>query len=249
MEDLKFICNEPALLYGRMLVIADLHLGVEKSIFGSSVELDLFRRNEERIFKLIEETGCKELVMLGDVKHDIPNMPFQERDNLGGFLKRINERVKLTIVAGNHDGGIREVAENIEVHGASGMMREGIALLHGHAWPSEKMMGADWLVLAHNHPCIELRDKLGYRSIEKAWIVGKLDARKTRRRYPEFNKDLKVVVMPAFSELVGGMVFNAVKGKDLLGPLFRNEMFKLDTAETFLLNGVSLGMLRDIRQR
>jgi len=57
------------------------------------------------------------------------------------------------------------------------------------------------------------------------------------------------VVMPAFSELVGGMVFNAVKGKDLLGPLFRNEMFKLDTAETFLLNGVSLGMLRDIRQR
>jgi len=249
MEDLKFICNEPALLYGGMLVIADLHLGVERSIFGNSAELDLFRKIREKIFGLIEETNCDELVMLGDIKHDIPNMPFQERDKLERFLKEINERAKLTVVIGNHDGGIREIAKGIEVHGADGMMREDIALVHGHAWPSEKMMLANWLVLAHNHPCIELRDKLGYRSIEKAWIVGKLNAGKTRKRYARFNKDMRVVVMPAFSELVGGMVFNAIKGKELLGPLFRNEMFKLDTAETFLLNGVSLGMLRDIRQR
>jgi metallophosphoesterase superfamily enzyme len=55
--------------------------------------------------------------------------------------------------------------------------------------------------------------------------------------------------MPAFSELVGGMIFNAMKERELLGPLFRNEMFKLDAAETFLLNGVSLGMLKDIQQR
>jgi len=249
MNDLKFICNEPALLHGRMLVIADLHLGVERSIFGDSIELDFFKGVRERIFKLIEETGCNELVMLGDVKHDIPNMPFRERDKLGTLLREINNRVKLSIVMGNHDGGIREIAKGMEVHGAAGVMRGNISLVHGHAWPSEGMMKADWLVLAHNHPCIELIGKLGYRSIEKAWIVGRLDAKKTSKKYAGFNKNLRVVVMPAFSELVGGMIFNAVREKELLGPLFRNEMFKLDAAETFLLNGISLGMLKDIRWR
>jgi len=249
VEGLKFICNESALTYGDMLVVADLHLGVERSIFGGAVELDFFSRARERLLRLIYESGCEELVLLGDVKHDIPNMPFPDRGKLGEFLKELDDRVHLSVVVGNHDGGIKELAGGIEVHGAAGMSVGNVSFSHGHAWPSERMMGADWLVLAHNHPCIEFRDRLGYRSIEKVWIVGEIDARKVRRRYKSFNKGMRVVVMPAFSELVGGMVFNSVKGRELLGPFFRNEMFKLDDAETFLLNGINLGRLKDMRQR
>jgi len=248
MVDLKFIYAEPALLYEKTLVVADLHLGIERSIFGN-VEVDFFGACRDRLFEIIDETRCEELILLGDVKHDIPNMQFPERGRLGKFLKELSSRVKVSIVMGNHDGGIREIVGGIEVHGAAGMMRESISLNHGHAWPSERMMEAEWLILAHNHPCIELRDRMGYRSIEKAWIVGKLDARRIGKKYSKFNKEMKVVVMPAFSELVGGMIFNAMKERELLGPLFRNEMFKLDAAETFLLNGVSLGMLKDIQQR
>jgi hypothetical protein len=249
MDELKFICNEPAVLYDEMLIVADLHLGIERSIFGSGVEMNFFDRTEEKLSSLIEETSCRELVLLGDVKHEIPNMQFPDRERLGRFLKEINEKVKVSIVMGNHDGGIREIAQEIEVHGAGGIRRGGISLSHGHAWPSERMMEADWLVLAHNHPCVELVDRLGYRSIQRAWVVGKLDAGKAERKYPSFNRRMRVVVMPAFSELVGGMIFNAVGEKGLLGPLFRNEMFKLGGAETFLLNGVSLGKISDIRQR
>ncbi|NYZ78743.1 metallophosphoesterase [Candidatus Micrarchaeota archaeon] len=249
MEDLKFVCNEPAVLYKEMLIVADLHLGMERSIFGSAVEMNVFGRTMDRLLQLVDETNCNELVLLGDVKHDIPNMEFPEREKLGRFLRELNERVKVSIVMGNHDGGLREIAEGIEIHGATGVRRGNISLSHGHAWPSESMMGADWLVLAHNHPCVELTDKLGYRSIQRVWVVGKLDAGKVEKKYAGFNSRMKVVVMPAFSELVGGMVFNAVKKRDLLGPLFRNEMFKLGGAETFLLNGISLGIINDIKQR
>ena len=249
MEDLRFICNEPAMLCNEMLVVADLHLGIERSIFGSSIEMNLFDRTRDRLLKLVEETGCKELVMLGDVKHEIPNMQFPDREKLGRLLSELNHKARVSIVMGNHDGGIREIAEGIEVHGAEGFRKEGISFNHGHAWPSEKMMEADWLVLAHNHPCVELIDKLGYRSIQRVWVVGKLDAGKVEKKYASFNRRMKVVVMPAFSELVGGMIFNAVKKRDLLGPLFRNEMFKLGCAETFLLNGISLGKINDIKQR
>jgi putative SbcD/Mre11-related phosphoesterase len=249
MEDLKFICSEPAMLCSGMLVVADLHLGIERSIFGSNVEMNLFDRAKERLLKLIKETRCRELIMLGDVKHEIPNMQFPDREKLGRLLRELNERVKVSIVMGNHDGGIREIAKGIEVHGAAGVRKGGISLNHGHAWPSESMMKADWLVLAHNHPCVELIDRMGYRSIQRVWVVGKLDAGKVERRYAGFNRKMRVVVMPAFSELVGGMVFNAAKKRDLLGPLFRNEMFKLGGAETFLLNGISLGTINDIKQR
>lgn len=249
MEDLKFICNEPAMLYRRMLVVADLHLGIERSMFGSAMELNLFDRTKERLLNLIEETKCRELTLLGDVKHDIPNMQFSERERLGKFLRDINDRVKVSIILGNHDGGIREIAGGIEVHGAAGVRKGSISLNHGHAWPSESMMEADWLVLAHNHPCVELVDKLGYRSIQRIWVVGRLNAGRVEKKYASFNRKMKLVVIPAFSELVGGMVFNAAKERDLLGPFFRNEMFKLGGAETFLLNGISLGRISDIRER
>ncbi|NYZ76434.1 metallophosphoesterase [Candidatus Micrarchaeota archaeon] len=245
MGDLKFICNEPAMLCNGMLVVADLHLGMERSIFGSNIEMNLFDKAKDKLLKLIEETHCKELVLLGDVKHDIPNMQFPDREKLGRFLGELNDRAKVSIVTGNHDGGIREIAEGIEVHGAAGVRKVDISLSHGHAWPSESMMEADWLALAHNHPCVELVDKLGYRSIQKVWVVGRLDSGKVEKKYASFNRKMKVVVMPAFSELVGGMMFNAVKERDLLGPLFRNEMFKLGDAETFLLNGISLGTIND----
>jgi putative SbcD/Mre11-related phosphoesterase len=249
MGDLKFICNEPAMLYKGMLIVADLHLGIERSIFGSAVEMNLFDRTKSRLLNLVEESNCEELVLLGDVKHDIPNMQFPDRERLGRFLKELNDRVKVSIIMGNHDGGIKEIAGGIEVHGAAGVRRGDISLNHGHAWPSESMMGAEWLVVAHNHPCIELVDKLGYRSIQRAWVVGRLDSGKVEKKYAKFNRRMRMVIMPAFSELVGGMVFNAVKEKDLLGPLFRNEMFKLGSAETFLLNGISLGTIDDIRER
>ena len=48
MEELKFICDEPVLLYRGILIVADLHLGVERGIFGSA-ETNLFERAGEKL--------------------------------------------------------------------------------------------------------------------------------------------------------------------------------------------------------
>lgn len=247
MVDLKFICNEPALVYGRALVVADLHLGVERSLFGEMIEVDFFGRVKDRLLKLVDENGCEEVVVVGDVKHDVPTMRAPEREKLRKFVEEVRGKVKVSIVMGNHDGGIMREVKGVDVYGASGMRRGEVAFVHGHAWPSERMMGAEWLVVAHNHPCVEFVDRVGYRRVEKVWVVGRIDKGRVGRKYKKFNKEMRFVLMPAFSELIGGMVLNSKKRK-LLGPLFRNEMFKLDEAETFLLNGINIGKLSEIEE-
>ncbi|MEM3555804.1 MAG: metallophosphoesterase [Candidatus Micrarchaeia archaeon] len=246
MKSLKFICNEPAALYKKTLIVADLHLGVERSMFGA-IQMDFFEKTKEKLLRIMDETNCDEVVIVGDLKHDIPGMPYFERKKLKGFVDELKKRVNVVIVMGNHDGGVRKIAEGVEVHGAAGVMRDSVSFTHGHAWPSERMMKADWLVVAHNHPCIEFVDKLGYRRVEKVWVVGEIDERKVEKKFKEFNRKMKFVVMPAFSELVGGMVFNSANRK-LLGPMFRNEMFKLDEAEITLLSGVKLGKLKEVEE-
>jgi hypothetical protein len=54
--------------------------------------------------------------------------------------------------------------------------------------------------------------------------------------------------MPAFNELVGGLLFNRHKTSELLGPFFKNEVFKLEDAEIYLLNGINLGRIRNLHQ-
>jgi metallophosphoesterase superfamily enzyme len=64
------------------------------------------------------------------------------------------------------------------------------------------------------------------------------------RRYPKLPKE--AIVVPAFNELCGGMPVNDVRAR-FLGPLFDEELVRVDDAAIHLLDGTHLGRLRDIR--
>ena len=79
---MEFIEEGPALVIEgeqRMLIVADLHFGIEADLaahglhFKSRSELRL-----ERLHKVIDTTKPDELVLLGDVKHSIPSLTWQE---------------------------------------------------------------------------------------------------------------------------------------------------------------------------
>ncbi|MEW6328856.1 MAG: metallophosphoesterase [Candidatus Micrarchaeota archaeon] len=246
---LKLVCGEPALIHNKTLVVADLHLGIENEFAARGIRIgSLTDSTKEGIISLARAFRARRILLLGDVKHNVPNISWQEYTELPGFFAALQRIAEVEVVPGNHDGGL-ERSTNARIHPSSGFIEGNVAFAHGHAWPSEEAMRADYLVLAHSHPAIELIDKMGYRSIEKVWVVGGI-GKTARERYPNANLKMKVIIMPAFNELVGGAVLNRARGarEGLLGPLLKNEIFKLDDAQVFLLSGVPLGKIRDLRK-
>lgn len=233
------VVDEKALILEDYLVVADLHLGLERELAmkGARVPSQL-QRMEERIHKLLTETGKEAVIILGDLKHNIPAVSWQEQKEIPKFIDRLSSRAKLVLVKGNHDGGIEKLVPELRVVME---LRIGETLLiHGHAKPKET--GYKTLLMAHNHPCIEFRGELGGRLTESAWIRARFRGEYRGETGPE------VMIMPAFNDLIYGMAFNSQSGRRLLGPILRQGMVDIDGAEAYLIDGTYLGKIKDLKE-
>ena len=236
---MHFAHGEPALLIGTSLVIAELHIGYEQTLFPNT---DVFFTDKliSRVRALLKETGAKRLIVNGDVKHSVKGVTPEEGREMAKFFGALE--IPTVVVKGNHDGGVERFVHEANVVGQGGLRLEDAAIFHGNAWPSpEVAKGAKYFITAHSHPCV----MMGGKSMQ-CWLIGGLNE-KAKPRFPNWS-ELRVVVMPAFSQLVGCAPVNGRDGRRrLIGPLFRHEMFKLDEAEVYLLYGTPLGRVRDLR--
>ncbi|RLG18962.1 hypothetical protein DRN67_03690, partial [Candidatus Micrarchaeota archaeon] len=115
---MRFIHNEPALLIGDSLVIAELHIGYEQKLFPKT---DIFFTNRliARVQGLIKQTKAKRLIINGDLKHSVKGPTPEEGRELAKFFEAIE--VPIAVVKGNHDGGIEKFVHEAEVVGAGGL--------------------------------------------------------------------------------------------------------------------------------
>jgi len=243
-SELRFVHGEAALHVDDSLIIAELHIGYEQRFFP---DMDVFFTDKliARVRALLDKTKARRLIINGDVKHSVRGATPEEQRELAKFFDAMKKQgVRTTIVKGNHDGDIERFVHNAEIVGQGGLLLGGVGVFHGNAWPSKEIAEkAKTLVLAHTHPCVEL----GGRQLQ-CWLVGRLCA-KARTRFRHW-RSARVIVMPAFSQLVGCASINKHPAKArLLGPLFRNEMFKIGEAEVYTLDGVCVGRLKDLAQR
>jgi len=250
------IRDKPALLITfeseRILVVADLHLGLSAELSQKGIEIpSQIPGSLDRLSEIISEEDIDRLFFLGDVKHNIPVTSWEEWKNLPDFFSNLSEMVKVEIVPGNHDGDIEGlISRDIELHDVKGAIIGGgkVGLIHGHAWPDPELLKTEVIVMGHNHPAIEFQDELKVRAKEPAWIRAEMkpenlpdDLRKEiRGRGPEF------IIVPPFSELVGGGAINRELPEKLLGPFFKNEVIDLDGAEVHLLDGTFLGKIENL---
>lgn len=241
----KFVTNEPAVLFGKTLVIADLHIGVEYELYKAGIRIP--RQTEKllaRIKKLIKVTKADRLVLLGDIKHFIPYLSLQEMREIPNFLKEISKLVKVDIVPGNHDGELKKfLSPDVEFHNTTGFRIDNVYFNHGHSWPNKDVLDSDYLVIGHLHPCIEFKDKIGFRFIEQAWIKLNIDKRRLLRRYKSAETDrkvkvLKIIIIPAFNRFVGGRPFQQ---KESNAPMIR--LANARSAEAYMLDGTEIGKL------
>jgi len=236
---MRFLYKEPAVLYKKALVIGDTHFGIEQRLKERGIYDETFsERIENKVEALIRETKAEKLIINGDVKDRIAVLD----DTTKRILERLNEHVsELIIVKGNHDGGIE--MSGFTVVPADGFAYHNLGIVHGHSWPNEKVMGCKHILSAHQHPQLEFRDKMGKRHIEPAWLIADADENEIKKHYESFNKKSKLVLMPAFNPLVG----STIKKSEHLGPILNNNLFKLNHALVFRVDGTLIGKLNEIK--
>ncbi|NPA69324.1 MAG: metallophosphoesterase [Crenarchaeota archaeon] len=168
--------------YGKLLLLADTHVGYEVELLMKGIRVPRqTKRMIEHYIELIEKEKADSLAILGDVKHEIASVVETYRD-VELFITELSERVeRLVLLQGNHDGMLDKIVQklslrNVEYYDSRGTLVETtdgkkIILIHGNAKPRlEDLVKADYLVMGHTHPAVTIRDVVGY-TVREAVIV------------------------------------------------------------------------------
>jgi putative SbcD/Mre11-related phosphoesterase len=258
MIDVTPLLDAPALVVKNedvSLVIADVHLGIEYDLYHSGINIpSQIAGRIERVKRYIGVVKPDRVILLGDVKHNVPRTSYQEEKEVPLFLDELARHAIVEIVPGNHDGGIEALLPHnpdIILHDAKGAIIDGVAYFHGHTWPGPSLLGCKHWIMSHNHPTIKLTDSVGHTITEQAWIRARLDEGEVKKNYGqeklEWN-DPEVIVVPSFNELCGGIAFNESWHDDLLGPLFTSRAIRLEEAQVYLLDGTYMGTIDGLRK-
>ena len=72
----------------------------------------------------------KKIILLGDIKHNIPSSTIWERRDVKNFLKTIEEFGSVHVIPGNHDGNIKKLtSEKTIVHPSDGLVFDNIGFV------------------------------------------------------------------------------------------------------------------------
>ncbi|MDR2867009.1 MAG: metallophosphoesterase [Methanomassiliicoccaceae archaeon] len=234
--------GHPALRVDDVIVIADLHIGVESHLGSKGFHLPS-RTSIMRDDILSIAGDATRLVVLGDVKDSVPGSTKQEYREIPDFFQAMIERFNVVdVVIGNHDTQIEDfLPRHVNIHPASGLRIGDVGMVHGHTWPSADVMASKTLITAHNHPTVMFRDGVGKRTTEPCWF--RVPFNDSASNYIE--RPGEMIIVPAFNRLLGGSPVNVV-GEGFLGPLMNSGMISTDEAQIFLLDGICLGKRKDV---
>ncbi|MFP3910039.1 MAG: metallophosphoesterase family protein, partial [Archaeoglobaceae archaeon] len=205
----------------RRLIIADLHLGI-------------LRFSDDSLVEKASSLGemADEVILAGDVKHDIGmrSKEIKEVEKLIEGLKSAGlSSSDITVLKGNHDGGIDSV---IKTEGTRGIRINDVGIFHGHAMPHDDVLQAKTLIFGHAHPAALIRDEVGSFK-ERIWLEGKMSMD---------GEEKELIVLPAFNEVCASTPVNLERP---VGIFFRRWDYK--KAEATLLDGTLLGKLEMLK--
>ncbi|MBS7615573.1 metallophosphoesterase, partial [Candidatus Bathyarchaeota archaeon] len=157
----------------RVMVISDLHIGWEVALAEEGVHVpSQTRRLFERLKGLLVSQKPDRLIVLGDVKHTVSKIDFEEWRDVPWFFEETCKVVpKVQVVPGNHDGDLEALLpESVELLSPRGIVLGDVGLFHGHTWPEIGMLSCIMLVAGHVHPVVVFSDLVGFRITKQVWI-------------------------------------------------------------------------------
>lgn len=174
--------NEAGLRYKDYLVIADPHLGIEREYWAKGYEMPSQNNSILNRVKKIKKDSEK-LIILGDLKHNIPNITFRERKEVPGFVEELKKIFKeVIIIKGNHDGNLERLVNDVRKE----YYVDDTAFIHGHT-VSKKALKSKRIIAGHTHPVYTYKNHLGIKQLKKCYVITK-----------------KIIILPAFTNLSPG---------------------------------------------
>ncbi|MCI4350117.1 MAG: metallophosphoesterase [Thermoplasmata archaeon] len=231
------------------LVIADLHLGLGAHDAHARGPPNAEAAGlAEILCRAARSAQLRSIVVAGDVKQPIVGTPRPLRPVIFDFFSTLlAEGLRVEVVLGNHDVGLTpHLPREVRVAPATGIVRGGVGIFHGHGWPSRAVLRAGSLVVGHLHPGVRLAPTADEdRGKVRCWV------RATRRpagpptargsRTPTIAAE-EVVVVPAFNPITGTEALNRQRPSRGRSFLFRR--FLAGAAmRAYLLDGTDLGEL------
>ncbi len=218
----------------KALAITDLHFGIEFELKKKGINLP---NQKEKFLEILREakneTKANKLIIVGDVKHKVPGISLRELKNLKEFFEEISKDFKIYIAKGNHDDRIEDILENAKIFSSRGFKIKEFAFFHGHAWPFSKLWNCKFFIVGHLQAAVEIREK-NVKEVKRVIIRAKPKVKKGNVR--------EIIILPSFNEFAGSFIIN--KNKELTG-IFK-KIIDLENSEVFLLNGISLGFLKEL---
>ena len=241
---MEFIGEGPALIIEggqRMLVVADLHFGIEADLAAHGLHFrSRSERRLERLHAVIDSTKPDALVLLGDVKHSIPALTWQEYHEMPKILDSLRTRLPLHVFPGNHDIGIERFLREGEIQPKDGAVLDGVGYLHGHMIPSPALAG-HLMVIGHHHPLLSLRDEVGCALQAPAYLRAGIETKDAEGKTPSVNGiPSRVLFVPSFNEIAGYDILQIIKNP--FSPLSR--LIQKENTEIILADGTYIGPLR-----
>jgi len=271
---LRFIPH-PALLIeeksARVLVVADLHIGWEKTLIEKGIYIPSQAwRVSDSLLKMISKYKPNRIIFLGDIKQTIQRISLEEWKTVPEFFETIQKAVgEISVIVGNHDGDLEPLTpRSVKIFPSSGLVvgrEKRIGLFHGHAWPSPEVLSSELLIMGHIHPMVQFRDKLSVRMVKRVWIKAHCNGNILARAYLKYLKiktdknpretlkhrigielnDPILIIMPAFNDLIGGVLVNRFM-KRLIGPFLGSGSINITDAEVCLIDGTYLGTVKQL---
>ncbi len=198
------------------LVIADLHLGIELALFGEGtyIPVDQFQIMQNNIVNLIKKFKPRSLVINGDFKHEFGRASPQEWYELKSLYQTLSELgVELEIVRGNHDNYLKTILSRMgKTIQEPYYITSDYLFMHGHQGIDDTinkiLPDVTWIILAHEHPAIVLRDDAGGKHKFRCFLKGKW-------------KKCNILVLPAYSPFTSGAIVNEVEKDEILSPILK----------------------------
>jgi putative SbcD/Mre11-related phosphoesterase len=216
------------------LAITDLHFGIENELRKKGINLPNQKEKFLRILREAkEETKAKRLIIIGDVKHKVPGISLSELKNLKEFFEELTKDFKVIVTKGNHDDRLEDILENVKIFSSRGFRINEFGFFHGHAWPFSHLWNCKYFIVGHLQAAVEIREK-NVKEIKKVIIKSKPKIKKGNVK--------EIIVLPSFNDFAGNFIIN--KNKELTGIFQR--IIDPENSEVFLLNGISLGSIKDL---
>ncbi len=254
----------------RALIVADLHLGFEHTLYEEkgiafpAQDASMLKR----ISSIVEKHTIEDIYIIGDIKHSITVHSPPNWQSVPNLMLALSNLCRVHVIPGNHDGDLLPLLPRsvflLDVRGTVvGEGGETVGLLHGHSWPSPKVLESPMLVIGHNHPTLRNVKNVDAPEIDRAGrrrfagvipviLRSKLDKTCVRQNIgaPEAPDDSEgvVVTLPSFNELFSGVQVNTPK-TTFYGPFFENGCADILKSDVYSMAGVYLGTVESLRKR